>query len=244
MVEYTKPWMFLEHRWSSGVGVGERDCAAKLLKAIGYYLFTGYLYPFRKSELYLSGDKSTCARVLSGYRPGATLHRGQSIIDFDRQPRMLAADGLERIEVKQRSGSLRERSPRTTTSQGDPAPGAAPGGSLKPSFSPARRSTVAMLHSGGHGGSATTAGAVSTFPDWREPAIPPTRRSSRCWKRGAASTSFPERNLPTGTFRGWPSRGSASCRRDVEPGDPFRGDLRAVHHHRLCADPAMGSGVT
>ncbi len=103
MVEYTKPWLSLEQQAeqlaSSGVEVGDRDRAAALLKAVGYYRLTGYLYPFRKSESYLSGDGRTRTRVLSGYRPGTTLDHARSIIDFDRQLRMLVMDGLERIEV-------------------------------------------------------------------------------------------------------------------------------------------------
>ena len=79
--------------------MGDRDHAAALLKAVGYYRLTGYLYPFRRSESYLSGDHRTRTRVLSGYRPGTTLNHAQSIIDFDRQLRMLVMDGLERIEV-------------------------------------------------------------------------------------------------------------------------------------------------
>ncbi|WAL49126.1 MULTISPECIES: hypothetical protein [Rhodococcus] len=45
MVEYTKPWLSLEQQAeqlaSSGVEVGDRDRAAALLKAVGYYRLTG-----------------------------------------------------------------------------------------------------------------------------------------------------------------------------------------------------------
>ncbi|MGW0022021.1 Abi family protein [Rhodococcus sp. NPDC003382] len=103
MVEYTKPWLSLEQQVeqlaSSGVDVVDRGRAAELLKAVGYYRLTGYLYPFRKSEQYRSDDNRTRTRVLSGYRPDTTLRHAKSIIDFDRQLRMLVMDGIERIEV-------------------------------------------------------------------------------------------------------------------------------------------------
>lgn len=141
MVEYTKPWLSLEQQVeqlaSSGIDVGDRERAAALLKAVGYYRLTGYLYPFRRSESYLSDDSCTRTRVLSGYLPGTTLHHAQSIIDFDRQLRMLVMDGLERIEVAVRMQIgyvLGRRSPfahadpasfmETFTSEGiDPATG-------------------------------------------------------------------------------------------------------------------------
>ncbi|MDC3728091.1 MULTISPECIES: hypothetical protein [Rhodococcus] len=87
-MECTKPWLSLEQQVeqlaSGGVEVGDRDRAAALLQAVGCYRLTGYLYPFRKSESYLSGDGRTRMRVFSGYRPGAALHHAQSIIDLDR----------------------------------------------------------------------------------------------------------------------------------------------------------------
>ncbi len=52
MVDYTKPWLSLEQQVerlsSQGVAVGDRDHAAAVLKAVGYYRLTGYLYPFRE----------------------------------------------------------------------------------------------------------------------------------------------------------------------------------------------------
>lgn len=103
MVEYTKPWLSLEQQVerlvSRGVDVGDRDRAVALLKAIGYYRLTGYLYPFRESEQYIDDKGRTRTRVLSAYRPGTTLHHAEAIIDFDRRLRMLVMDSVERIEV-------------------------------------------------------------------------------------------------------------------------------------------------
>ncbi|PXY33758.1 Abi family protein [Prauserella flavalba] len=103
MVEYTKPWLSLEQQVerlaSRGIDVGDRDRAAAVLKAVGYYRLTGYLYPFRESEQYADDDGRERTRVLGGYRAGTTLGHAEDLIDFDRRLRMLVMDGVERIEV-------------------------------------------------------------------------------------------------------------------------------------------------
>lgn len=103
MVEYTKPWLSLEQQVerlaSRGVDVGDRDHAAAVLKAVGYYRLTGYLYPFRESEQYLDDEGRARTRVLSNYRASTRLDHAEAIIDFDRRLRMLVMDGVERIEV-------------------------------------------------------------------------------------------------------------------------------------------------
>lgn len=102
-MEYTKPWLSIDKQVKQletrGVDVGDHDRAAALLRAIGYYRLTGYLYPFRESEQYVDDDGRTHTRVLAGYRPGTTLHHAEAIVDFDRRLRMLVMDGMERIEV-------------------------------------------------------------------------------------------------------------------------------------------------
>lgn len=102
MVEYTKPWLSLaqqvERLASQGVDVGDRDHAAAVLKAVGYYRLTGYLYPFRESERYVDEGRVR-TRVLGGYTAGTRLDHAEVIIDFDRQLRMLVMDGVERIEI-------------------------------------------------------------------------------------------------------------------------------------------------
>ncbi|MFD0202694.1 MULTISPECIES: Abi family protein [Saccharothrix] len=103
MVEYTKPWLSLEQQVerlaSRGVDMGDRDHAAAVLRAVGYYRLTGYLYPFRESEQYADSEGRARTRVLGGYRPGTRLDHAESIISFDRRLRMLVMDGIERIEV-------------------------------------------------------------------------------------------------------------------------------------------------
>lgn len=104
MVEYSKPWLSLEQQVaqlaSRGVGVGDYDRATALLKAVGYYRLTGYLYPFRRSQPYENSNGTAPARVVLGdYTAGTSLDHARAIIDFDRRLRMLVMEGVERIEV-------------------------------------------------------------------------------------------------------------------------------------------------
>lgn len=103
MTQYTKPWLSLEQQLDRladrGVELGDREHATALLRAVGYYRLTGYLYPFRRSEPYEGEAGRPRVRVLADYRPGTALEHVESIIDFDRQLRMLVMDGLERVEV-------------------------------------------------------------------------------------------------------------------------------------------------
>jgi abortive infection bacteriophage resistance protein len=102
-LEYTKGWLPLEAQAERlvrrGLEVTDTDDAIALLRSIGYYRVTGYLYPFLESEQYVGEDGHARTRVLDKYRPGTTVHHAQSIIDFDRQLRLLVLEGVERIEV-------------------------------------------------------------------------------------------------------------------------------------------------
>ncbi|KQR99215.1 MULTISPECIES: Abi family protein [Microbacterium] len=106
MVEYTKPWLSVDAQTdklvSRGIEIGDRTEATKLLRAVGYYRLTGYLYPFRRSERYESDDGRSRVRVLNEYLPGTSLAHAAKLIDFDRALRMLVMDGVERIEVSLR----------------------------------------------------------------------------------------------------------------------------------------------
>lgn len=103
MAEYEKPWLSVDEQIDRlaghGVEIEDRDRAASLLQAVGYYRLTGYLYPFRVSEPYVDDEGRVRTRVFSGYRTGTTLRHAEDIIDFDRRLRMLVMDGVERIEV-------------------------------------------------------------------------------------------------------------------------------------------------
>lgn len=102
-MEYTKPWLSVEDQIeglaSRGLEIGDRSEAGRLLREIGYYRLTGYLYSFRESKLQIDdrGRERIC--VLGSYRPGACLDDAVALIDFDRELRLLALEGIERIEI-------------------------------------------------------------------------------------------------------------------------------------------------
>jgi len=105
-VEYTKTWLPLEAQVERlarrGLDIDEPARAVRLLESVGYYRMTGYLYPFLESEEYRDDDGTPKIRVLSRYRSGTALHHAESIIDFDRELRLLVMEGVERIEVSLR----------------------------------------------------------------------------------------------------------------------------------------------
>ena len=69
-MEYSKPWLSvdeqIDHLVERGLFVSDRDGAAHLLRTVGYYRLTGYLYPFRLSERFTDDDGRERVRVLSG----------------------------------------------------------------------------------------------------------------------------------------------------------------------------------
>ncbi|MDN5571067.1 MAG: Abi family protein [Propionibacteriaceae bacterium] len=103
MVEYNKPWLSVDEQVERlvqhGLDVGDKVRAGALLRAIGYYRLTGYLYPFRESEEYLDEEGRTRIRIKNHFRAGTRLAHAEEIIDFDRRLRMHVLEGLERIEV-------------------------------------------------------------------------------------------------------------------------------------------------
>ncbi|EPR75355.1 hypothetical protein ADILRU_2311 [Leifsonia rubra CMS 76R] len=103
MAEYAKKWLSLDDQIaklaSRGVEVPDPESCRALLEAVGYYRFTGYLYPLRESETYLNDEGRPRVRILSHYRPGTSAGLAADILNFDRRLRMLVLDGVERIEI-------------------------------------------------------------------------------------------------------------------------------------------------
>lgn len=101
MVTYTKPWRSLDEQLALLIsrGVEVDDHGEALLRAVGYYRLTGYLYPFRESEPFEDNNGRWRVRVLDIYRAGTTLDQVKALIGFDRDLRMLVMDGIERVEV-------------------------------------------------------------------------------------------------------------------------------------------------
>ncbi|MGA0568374.1 Abi family protein [Rathayibacter sp. KR2-224] len=102
-MEYAKPWQSVEDQINRladrGVQIGDRERAAALLREVGYYRLTGYLYPFRQSETYLDDEDRTRVRVLNEYQAGTHIEDAARLLDFDRQLRMLVLEAVERIEI-------------------------------------------------------------------------------------------------------------------------------------------------
>lgn len=125
-MEYVKPWLPIDEQvdklTSRGVIVPDRAAAVGLLRTLGYYRLTGYLYPFRTSERYVDEAGRGRTRVLSVYREGTSTEDAARLLDFDRELRLLVLDGVERIGI-----ALRTQIGRTVGRIGafaheDPAP--------------------------------------------------------------------------------------------------------------------------
>jgi abortive infection bacteriophage resistance protein len=105
--QYAKPWLTLDEQIDKlavrGVDVEPLATTEALLRQVGYYRLTGYLYPFRESEPYIDDDSGRQRiRVLNSYRAGTTIGYAARLIDFDRELRMLVLAAVERIEVSLR----------------------------------------------------------------------------------------------------------------------------------------------
>ena len=106
-MEYTKPWLSVDDQIdrlaARGVGISDRDHAAHLLRTVGYYRLTGYLYPFRESERITEDAGRIRVQVLGSYRTGTTIEDAARLVDFDRELRLLVLDAVERIEIALRT---------------------------------------------------------------------------------------------------------------------------------------------
>ncbi|QTX03398.1 Abi family protein [Agromyces archimandritae] len=107
MADYAKPWLSIDEQIdrlsARGVIVTDRARTAELLRTVGYYRLTGYLYPSRSSETFLDEGGRERIRVLNTYREGTTVEAADRLIDFDRELRLLVLDGVERIEIALRT---------------------------------------------------------------------------------------------------------------------------------------------
>lgn len=106
MAQYTKKWFSVEQQLvkleHNGVIIGVQEAGVQLLHSVGYYRLTGYLYPFRDSEVVYSADGRKSVQVLNNYRVGTSLDQAKELIDFDRALRLLVLEGIERIEISLR----------------------------------------------------------------------------------------------------------------------------------------------
>lgn len=106
-MEYVKPWISIsdqiEKLESKGVRIGDRAVAASVLREVGYYRLTGYLYPFRESSSVTDEVGRRHVEVYDRYRAGTELGAAGAFIAFDRSLRLLVIEGVERIEVAVRT---------------------------------------------------------------------------------------------------------------------------------------------
>lgn len=88
MPTYSKPWLSVDDQIdlirARGVVVEDPDGAADLLREVGYYRLTGYLYPFRRSGVRSLPDGRREVVVDDHYREGTSLAEARELLTFDR----------------------------------------------------------------------------------------------------------------------------------------------------------------
>lgn len=89
---YSSPTELLAILQDRGLDCSDIDDAESILRSVGYYRLSGYLYPFLKVP-----------KSEHGYKSGSTLGCAVSLYEFDREFRQLVFDQIERIEVAVRS---------------------------------------------------------------------------------------------------------------------------------------------
>lgn len=87
-MEYVKPWLSIgeqiEKLASKGVCIGVRGVASSVLREVGYYRLTGYLYPFRESSFEIDDGGRRHIEVQDRYRAGTELAAAEALIAFDQ----------------------------------------------------------------------------------------------------------------------------------------------------------------
>lgn len=89
---YSSPTELLTILQDRGLDCSDIDDAESVLRSIGYYRLSGYLYPFLKVP-----------KSEHRYKSGSTLGSAVSLYEFDREFRQFVFDQIERIEVAVRS---------------------------------------------------------------------------------------------------------------------------------------------
>lgn len=89
---YSSPTELLAILQDRGLDCSDIDDAERVLRSVGYYRLSGYLYPFLKVP-----------KSEHRYKSGSTLGSAISLYEFDREFRQLVFDQIERIEVAVRS---------------------------------------------------------------------------------------------------------------------------------------------
>lgn len=108
MATYNKPHLSYEDQVQVMVGRGlacsDEAAAVQLLKQIGYYRMSAYVYPFREMLPPDEARISSPAHYRSdAIRPGTTFEHVHALWRFDRKLRLKFLDALEVVEIGLRS---------------------------------------------------------------------------------------------------------------------------------------------
>lgn len=90
--QYTSPSKLLDIMRSRGLDCSDVSDGEALLKSIGYYRLSGYLYPFLKAP-----------KEEHQFKVGSSFGKAVLLYSFDRALRLLIFDQIERIEIAVRS---------------------------------------------------------------------------------------------------------------------------------------------
>jgi abortive infection bacteriophage resistance protein len=106
MAEYTKPHLTHQQQLAQLVGRGlacpDQRAAIDLLKTVGYYRLSAYIYPFREL-LPDRTDHSPRPYRSDRIRDGVTFEHIEALWRFDRRLRLVCLDAIETIEIGLRS---------------------------------------------------------------------------------------------------------------------------------------------
>lgn len=90
--QYSNPSQLVQLLKSRGLFIGDDSKAESMIRSVGYYRLSAYLYPF------LQIPKQTHT-----FKTGTSFETVSTIYEFDRQLRFLIFDQIERIEIAVRS---------------------------------------------------------------------------------------------------------------------------------------------
>lgn len=97
-----KPWRSfadqLQQLQARGLQVDNATAALDYLERLGYYRLSGYWYPLRAIDPVASAAQGRAVR-LDSFAPGCRFEDVVRLYVFDKKLRLLALDGLERIEM-------------------------------------------------------------------------------------------------------------------------------------------------
>ena len=89
---YTSPESIIGILYERGLNIDDQSLAVDILKNVGYYRFSAYLYPFL-----------TLPKERHLFKQGSHFSRAWELYRFDKKLRMLLFNEIEKIEVALRS---------------------------------------------------------------------------------------------------------------------------------------------